>query len=142
MAATIPSYNSDFLGEKIMQQPVDILAALKDVTEHWSPKVVGRVNDQYIKVAKLLGQLVWHRHDEEDEFFQIIRGRLCIQFEGGAQTVLEEGQFCVIPRGIMHNPVADEECWIVLIETVTTKHTGDVQTPRTRSIADQVGAPA
>ncbi|WP_158745108.1 cupin domain-containing protein [Acidisphaera sp. L21] len=124
-----------------MQQPVDILAALDGVTEHWSPKVVGRVNDQYIKVAKLLGQLVWHRHDDEDELFQVVRGRLRIQFEGGEQTVLEAGQFCVVPRGVLHNPVADEECWIVLIETVTTKHTGDVQTPRTRSIADQVGVP-
>jgi mannose-6-phosphate isomerase-like protein (cupin superfamily) len=125
-----------------MQQPVDILAALESVTEYWSPRVVGRVNDQYIKVAKLLGELVWHQHDDEDELFQVVRGQLRIQFEGGEQTLLQAGQFCVVPRGTPHNPVADEECWIVLIETVTTKHTGDVQTPRTRSIADQLGAPS
>jgi quercetin dioxygenase-like cupin family protein len=112
--------------------------ALEAVTEFWSPKVVGRVNDQYVKVAKLMGEFVWHKHDEEDELFQVIRGRLRIQFEGGHETVLEAGSFCVVPRGTLHNPVADEECWIVLIEPVGTKHTGDVVTSRTRSIADQL----
>jgi len=117
---------------------VNLLAALDGVAEHWSPKVVGRVNDQYVKVAKVLGQLAWHWHDDEDELFQVLRGRLRIQFEGGAETVLQAGEFCVVPRGVLHNPVADEECWIMLVETVTTKHTGDVETPRTRSIAQQL----
>ena len=117
---------------------VDLLAALDSVTEHWSPKVVGRVNDQYVKVAKLLGQLVWHKHDHEDELFQVVRGRLRIEFEDGAETVLKAGEFCVVPRGVLHNPVAEEECWIVLIETMTTRHTGDVQTPLTRSIEEQL----
>ena len=117
---------------------VDLLAALDSVTEHWSPKVVGRVNDQYVKVAKLIGQLVWHKHDHEDELFQVVRGRLRIEFEDGAETVLKAGEFCVVPRGVLHNPVAEEECWIVLIETVTTRHTGDVQTPLTRSIEEQL----
>jgi mannose-6-phosphate isomerase-like protein (cupin superfamily) len=121
-----------------MIQSINLAAALSSVTEHWSPKVVGRVNDQYVKVAKLLGHLVWHKHDDEDELFQVVQGRLRIQFEGGIETVLEAGEFCIVPRGVLHNPVADEECWIVLIETVTTKHTGDLQTPRTRSIEDQL----
>ena len=121
-----------------MTQIVNLLAALDGVVEHGSPKVVGRVNDQYVKVAKVHGQLAWHKHDDEDELFQVVRGRLRIQFEGGAETVLEAGEFCVVPRGVLHNPVADEECWIVLIETVTTKHTGDVETPRTRSIEQQL----
>jgi quercetin dioxygenase-like cupin family protein len=117
---------------------VNIEAALQGLTEHWSPKVVGRVNDQYVKVAKLLGQLVWHRHDDEDELFHVVRGRLRIQFENDAETVLGPGDFCVVPRGVLHNPVADEECWIVLIETVTTKHTGDVETPLSRPIEQQL----
>jgi len=121
-----------------MIQSVNLMAALDGVTEHWSPKVVGRVNDQYVKVAKVRGQLAWHRHDDEDELFQVVRGRLRIQFEGGAETVLEAGEFCVVPKGVLHNPVADEECWIVLVETVTTKHTGDVETPLTRSIEQQL----
>ena len=121
-----------------MIQSVNLMAALDGVTEHWSPKVVGRVNDHYVKVAKVQGQLAWHKHDDEDELFQVVRGRLRIQFEGGAETVLEAGEFCVVPKGVLHNPVADEECWIVLVETVTTKHTGDVETPLTRSIEQQL----
>jgi quercetin dioxygenase-like cupin family protein len=121
-----------------MVQSINLAAALESVTEHWSPKVVGRVNDQYVKVAKLHGQLAWHKHDDEDELFQVVRGRLRIQFEGGREAVLETGEFCVVPKGVLHNPVAEEECWIVLIETVTTKHTGDVETPLTRSIEEQL----
>jgi mannose-6-phosphate isomerase-like protein (cupin superfamily) len=113
-------------------------AALATIHDHWSPKVVGRVNDQYIKVAKLKGQLVWHKHDDEDELFQVIKGRLVIQFEGGREVAVLPGEFCVVPKGVQHNPVAEEECWIVLIETMTTKHTGDVVTDRTRSLADQL----
>ncbi|RYC29692.1 cupin domain-containing protein [Lichenibacterium minor] len=122
-----------------MISPVDLLAALDTITEHWSPRVVGRVNDQYVKVAKVLGELVWHKHDDEDELFLVLRGRLRIQFGGGREIVLQEGQFCVVPRGTMHNPIADEECSIALIETVTTQHTGDVKISRTRSIAEQLG---
>ncbi len=117
---------------------VDLETACRALTDHWSPKVVGRVNDQYVKVAKLLGTLVWHRHDDEDELFQVIRGRLRIEFEGGRDVTIEAGQFCVVPRGVLHNPVADEECWIMLVEPTTTRHTGDVVTPRTRSLDEQL----
>jgi mannose-6-phosphate isomerase-like protein (cupin superfamily) len=116
---------------------VKIHEQLERITEYWSPKVIGRVNDQYVKVAKLRGQLAWHSHDAEDELFLVIRGRLRIELEDG-EVQLEAGQFAVVPRGVRHNPVAEEECWIVLIETVTTKHTGDVETPLTRSIAEQL----
>jgi mannose-6-phosphate isomerase-like protein (cupin superfamily) len=119
-------------------QSVNLEKAFTELKDFWSPKVVGQVNDQYVKVAKLKGQLVWHKHDEEDELFQVIKGCLVIQFEGGREVVLNPGEFCVVPKGVMHNPVADEECWIVLIETMTTKHTGDVVTERTRSIEEQL----
>jgi quercetin dioxygenase-like cupin family protein len=121
-----------------MVASITLAAAFEGLTEHWSPKVVGRVNDQFVKVAKVKGQLAWHKHDIEDELFLVVRGRLRIQFEDGPETVLEAGEFCVVPRGVMHNPVADEACWILLIETVTTKHTGDTQTPLTRSIEQQL----
>jgi quercetin dioxygenase-like cupin family protein len=110
-------------------QPVNFRKALEGVTEYWSPKVVGRVNDQYVKVAKLKGELAWHKHDDEDELFQVITGRLIIQFEGNEQVLLEPGDAFVLPRGTMHNPVA---------ETVTTKHTGDVVTPLTKTIEQQL----
>lgn len=120
-------------------QTINLERAFDQVTELWSPKVVGRVNDQYVKVAKVQGELTWHKHDDEDELFQVVKGRLVIQFEGGREVVLNPGELCVVPKGVMHNPVAEEECWIVLIETVTTKHTGDVVMERTRSIEEQLG---
>jgi mannose-6-phosphate isomerase-like protein (cupin superfamily) len=121
--------------------PVDIAAALQLVTEHWSPRVVGRVNDQYVKVAKLLGEFVWHAHDAEDELFLVQKGELRIQLEGDREVRIGPGQFFVVPRGVQHNPIAEEEVHVVLIETVTTAHTGDVVTERTRSLDDQLGTP-
>src|SRR5690349_3283169 len=116
---------------------VNFTEALKTVTEHWSPRVVGRVNDQYVKVAKVKGQLVWHKHDHEDEMFLVVYGRLKIELEGRSVT-LNPGDFYVIPKNTLHNPVAEEECGIVLIETVSTKHTGDVVDPRTKAIEKQL----
>jgi quercetin dioxygenase-like cupin family protein len=121
-----------------MLKPVNIESRFEDVTELWSPKVIGRVNDQYVKIARLHGEFVWHAHEGEDELFLVIRGSLRIQLEDGHVT-LGPGELVVVPRGVRHNPVAAEECWVMLIETVTTKHTGDVVTERTRSIEEQVG---
>ncbi|MEP7177155.1 MAG: cupin domain-containing protein, partial [Gemmatimonadales bacterium] len=104
---------------------------------YWSPKVVVQVNDQYVKVAKLLGQMDWHHHADEDELFWVVRGRLRLEFRDHV-VELREGQCCVVPRGVEHHPVAAEECWIVLIETVTTRHTGDRVTAETRSIDEQL----
>ncbi|HSC46808.1 MAG TPA: cupin domain-containing protein [Gammaproteobacteria bacterium] len=116
---------------------VNFKQALESVTEHWSPRIIGRVNDQYVKVAKLKGQLVWHKHEQEDEMFLVVYGRLIIQLEG-REVMLNPGDFYVIPKNTLHNPVADEECGVVLIETVTTLHTGDVVDPRTKTIEKQL----
>ena len=121
-----------------MIQSINLAAAMETVTEHWSPKVIGRVNDQYVKAVKLLGEFVWHKHDHEDELFQVVKGSLRIQFQDQPDVVVHAGEFCVVPRGTMHNPVAAEECWMLLIETVTTQHTGDVVSERTRSIEQQI----
>ena len=83
--------------------------------------------------------MTWHKHDDEDELFYVLRGRLVIEYEDG-QVVLNEGDFHVVPKGVMHNPVAKDECWIALIESVTTKHTGDVVTDKTKSIEQQLGS--
>ena len=119
-------------------EQVDLLKAADGLTEYWSPKVVAQVNDQYVKVAKLKGSLAWHSHADEDELFFVLRGRLKIEYEGGRAVDLPAGSVHVVPRGLLHNPVAAEDCWIALIETVTTKHTGDLETPLTRSIAEQL----
>ena len=117
----------------------DVAAELRKVEKHWTPRVVGRVNDQYVKVAKLLGELVWHAHDDEDEMFLVVSGRLRIQIEGDVEVVLEPGQFHVVPRGVRHNPIAEEEVEIMLIETVTTAHTGEVTVAGTVPIEQQLG---
>ena len=118
---------------------IDVAAELRQVRAHWTPRVVGQVNDQYIKVAKLLGELVWHAHDAEDEMFLVVSGRLRIQLPGDEEVVLDPGQFYVVPRGVKHNPIAEEEVEIVLIETVTTAHTGDVVVEGTVPLERQVG---
>ncbi|MDB6047827.1 MAG: cupin [Pseudomonas sp.] len=118
-------------------QPVSIAQALSSLTAYWSPKVVGRVNDQYIKVAKLKGELMWHAHDDEDETFMVIYGALKIQLPD-AEMLINAGEFFTVPRGVRHNPVAEEECGVMLIETVTTLHTGTEITSRSVPIDAQL----
>ena len=114
--------------------PKDIAAAL---TEFWSPRVIAEVDDAYIKVAKAHGTLAWHSHENEDELFLILKGHLRIEMED--RTIeLHEGELFVVPKGVRHNPIADEECHIMLIERKSTLHTGDAKTDKTRSIADQL----
>ncbi|MEO6057596.1 MAG: cupin domain-containing protein [Gemmatimonadales bacterium] len=124
-------------GVQSAEQTIDLLTQFDRVTGYWSPKVVAQVNDQYVKVAKLLGEMDWHHHANEDELFWVLRGRLRLEFRDHA-VEMREGQCCVVPRGVEHHPVAAEECWIVLIETVTTRHTGDRVTAATRSIDEQL----
>ncbi|GAA3559285.1 cupin domain-containing protein [Microlunatus spumicola] len=113
---------------------------LSQVSDHWSPRVVARVNDQYVKVAKLLGELVWHAHPDEDEMFLVVKGRLRIQLEDRDDVLLGPGELFVVPRGVRHNPVAEDEVHIVLVETVTTAHTGDVVVPGTVPVERQLQA--
>jgi len=98
--------------------------------EHWSPKIVGELNGQYVKLAKLKGEFVWHQHEAEDELFLVVQGRLTIKVPG-MDIVLEEGEFLGVPRGVEHCPVAAEEAYVLLFEPQSTSHTGDVQSERT-----------
>lgn len=125
-------------GGAMNENATNIADELAQVTKHWTPRVIGQVNDQYIKVAKLLGELVWHAHENEDEMFLVVSGHLRIQLEDRPDVHLEPGEFFTVPRGVRHNPVAEEEVEIVLIETVTTAHTGDVVGPRTVPVQEQV----
>ena len=114
--------------------PRQIAASL---TEFWSPRVIAEVDDNYVKVAKVQGSLAWHAHDHEDELFLILKGRLRIELENGAVD-LNEGDVYVVPKGVQHNPIAEEECLLMLIEKKSTLHTGDVVTDKTRSLDDQL----
>lgn len=121
-----------------MVRAMNLLQAAQGLSDTWSPAILAQVNDQHVKVARLKGEFTWHSHADEDELFLVLKGSLRIQFEDG-DTVLGPGDFCVVPRGVRHNPVADEDCWIALVEPVTTLHTGDVHVKGlTRSIDDQV----
>ncbi len=111
---------------------------LESIRDLWSPKVIAQVNDQYVKLAKLKGEFTWHKHDSEDELFLLVKGELTIQYEGGRSVSLKQGDLHVVPKNTLHNPVAAEECWIVLIETVSTKHTGNVVSPVTKTIEQQL----
>jgi mannose-6-phosphate isomerase-like protein (cupin superfamily) len=119
-------------------ESVDLLAIAEALDEYWSPKVVARVNDQFVKVARLRGRLAWHSHKDEDELFLVLRGNLTIEYEGGRAINLTAGALHVVPKGILHNPIALEDCWIALIETITTRHTGDIDTPLTKTIEQQL----
>lgn len=114
--------------------PAEIAASL---TELWSPRVIGEVDDAYIKVARVHGTLAWHSHADEDELFLVLKGRLAIELEG--RTVeLGEGEMFVVPKGVRHNPVAEHECHLLLIERKTTRHTGEEVTDKTRSLDEQL----
>jgi mannose-6-phosphate isomerase-like protein (cupin superfamily) len=117
-----------------LRSPKDIAASL---TELWSPRVVAEVDDSYVKVAKVQGSLAWHSHDNEDELFLILKGHLRIEMEGEV-VELDEGEMFVVPKGVRHNPVADHECHIMLIERKSTLHTGNTVTEKTRSLAEQL----
>jgi quercetin dioxygenase-like cupin family protein len=102
--------------------------------------VLARVNDQYLKVARVQGEFPWHAHEAEDELFLVLKGALTIgraEADGGPVT-LGPGEVFVVPRGVRHNTSAEEETWIALVETVTTLHTGSVQTGLTRSLDEQL----
>lgn len=114
--------------------PKQIAAGL---TELWSPRVIAELDDSYVKVAKVHGTLAWHSHDDEDELFYILFGSLTIEMEDKT-VVLREGDAFVVPKGVRHNPIAEHECHVMLIERKSTLHTGTEVTDRTRSVAEQL----
>ncbi len=98
--------------------------------DHWSPKIVGELNDSYVKVVKLKGEFVWHHHEKEDELFLVVKGKLLIRLRD-RDLWLQEGEFVIIPKGVEHLPVAEEETHVLLLEPKTTLNTGNVRSERT-----------
>jgi len=98
--------------------------------QYWSPKIAGELNDSYIKLAKLKGEFVWHQHENEDELFLVVKGHLLIKLRD-RDIHLKEGEFVVIPKGVEHLPIAEEEVHVLLLEPKSTLNTGDVQNERT-----------
>ena len=98
--------------------------------EYWSPKIAGEINDSHVKLAKLKGEFVWHHHDTEDELFLVVKGKLLIKLRD-QDIFLEEGEFVIIPRGVEHLPIAEEEAHVLLLEPKTTLNTGSIRNERT-----------
>ncbi len=120
--------------------PISLENSAASLPELWSPRILGRVNDQYLKVAKVCGEFPWHTHEAEDEMFLVLKGALTIgraEQDGGPVT-LHPGEVFIVPRGVRHNTSAKEETLIALVETVTTHHTGGEQTAMTRTLEEQM----
>ena len=109
--------------------PVNILEKFDLFDDQWTPKIIGELNGQQLKLAKVQGEFVWHDHAEEDELFLVYRGTLHLDFRDGTTVTLRPGEFHIVPRGVEHRPrtVNGEEVWLMLIEPAATKHTGDVR---------------
>ena len=116
---------------------VNLAEKFAKISEYWKPYIAAELNGQLVKLDKLKGEFVWHHHENEDEMFLVVKGKLCIEFRD--KTVhLEEGEFIVVPRGVEHRPVADEEAWILLFEPGTTLNTGNVENELTRHELERV----
>lgn len=98
--------------------------------EHWKPKIVGEVNDSLVKLVKFQGEFVWHHHDHEDEMFLVVKGRMRMELEDGP-VIVDPGEFIIIPRGVEHKPVAEDETEVMLFEPGSTLNTGNVRNERT-----------
>ena len=109
---------------------VNLAEAFGRFSEQWSPKIIGEVNDCQVKLARVQGEFVWHSHETEDELFMVIRGRFTLRFRD-REVDLEEGELMIVPRGVEHLPVAEEEAWLLVFEPGTTLNTGDAISDRT-----------
>jgi len=117
---------------------INLKEILKNTDNYFSPKIVGEVNNQYIKIAKILGNEVpWHNHENEDEAFYIIEGKLLMEIEDESPFIMKKGDLFVVKKGVNHKVSSEKECLIMLIEPKTTGHTGKVKSSITKSIEEQ-----
>lgn len=113
-----------------MKDKVNIKEKLKLFNEHWSPKILGEVNDSYVKIFKAKGEFVWHKHEKEDEFFLVIQGQLTLRFRD-REVILNEGDFFIVPKGVEHMPFAQEEVHVLLFEPKGVVNTGKTVSDKT-----------
>jgi mannose-6-phosphate isomerase-like protein (cupin superfamily) len=120
-----------------MQEAVNLAHKFSLFSDYWHPRIVGELNGQHVKLARLKGQFVWHHHDDGDELFLVIQGRLRMRFRDG-EVQVAEGELIIVPRGVEHLPVADDEVQVLLFERVTTRNTGNVKNDRTLTDLDRI----
>src|SRR5215469_17142362 len=117
---------------------VNIAEKFSKVTELWKPYVAAELNGQMVKLDKIKGEFVFHHHDNEDELFLVVKGRFRMEFRDRPHEWIEEGEFIVVPRGVEHKPVAEEECWFLLFEPASTLNTGNMVNERTHQVLERV----
>ena len=116
---------------------INLLEKFTLFAEHWSPKIVGELNGQQVKLVKFEGAFVWHKHDNEDELFLVVKGSFRMELRD--KTIeLNEGEFLIVPRGVEHRPVAEKEVWVLLFEPATTLNTGDVIDDKTKTTLETI----
>ena len=118
-------------------EKVNLNEKLSLFTDYYNPRIVGELNNQHVKLAKLKGEFIWHKHDDEDELFLVIKGMLTMEYRDRTVNI-NEGEFIIVPRGVEHKPVANEEVHILLFEPASTLNTGDVQKEMTRSALEKL----
>lgn len=116
---------------------VNLNEKLSRVKEYWSPKIVGEVNDSYVKLVKFKNEFVWHHHENEDEMFLVLQGRMRMKFRD-RDVIVSPGEFIIVPKGVEHKPVADEEVHVMLFEPKTTLNTGNVRNGRTLTTLERL----
>ena len=116
---------------------INLQEKFESFNELWTPKIIGELNKQYVKIAKLKGEFVWHDHANEDELFMVIKGQLTIQLRD-EEITLSEGEVYIVPKGVEHNPIAAEECWILLFEPKEIAHTGNIKSDLTKEQLDWI----
>lgn len=112
-------------------EKINLEQKLSLFSDHWNPRIVGELNGQHVKLAKLKGEFVWHHHDHEDELFFVLKGKLRMEFRDKSVEV-KPGEMIIVPRGVQHKPVAEEEVHIMLFEPASTLNTGNIENERTR----------
>ena len=120
-----------------MLDKINLAEKFAQITDCWRPRLLGEVNDAHVKLAKLDGEFIWHRHEQEDELFLVVRGRLRMRFRDG-EVVLAPGELIIVPRGVEHLPVAEEETHVLLVEPGSTLNTGNVRNERTVDRVDRI----
>lgn len=110
---------------------INIDEKLSSFDDHWNPRIIGELNGQHVKLAKFLGSFIFHKHDEEDEMFFVIKGNLKMAYEDRVE-IIKEGELVIVPRGVMHKPIADEKVHVMLFEPASTINTGDLNHEKTR----------
>ncbi|MFH1764038.1 MAG: cupin domain-containing protein [Gemmatimonadota bacterium] len=112
------------------RNPVNLAAKFSEIQDYWNPRIAGELNGQQVKLAKVKGEFVWHRHQNEDEFFLVLKGVLSLELRDGTVT-LRPGEFFIVPQGVEHRPVAEEEVHLLMFEPASTLNTGNLRNERT-----------